>query len=412
MSAFDVLVVGGGPGGSIASTRLAQAGKRVLVLEKEHFPRFHLGESLLPQSLPILASVGVLDAVKDQFIWKYGARFHDDVRNRKDRFCFADAWKADPIHAFQVERSKFDHLLLKNAAAKGVEVREGWSVKSAIQDDGRVIGVVALDPEGHEHRILASTVVDATGRDALFAHDHRATTKIEGLEQTAIFAHFENIARQPGQLEGDIDVVLFRTNEGEQPNWFWIIPFKDGVTSVGAVVSKKWIRDRRTESPDLTALLNRAIAESPSATALMQNSKMIWPEARSAADFSYRVGGIHGPGWIAIGDAAGFIDPLFSTGAHLAMSGATLAADAILEGTPEAFERWEKSLRNAAETFIVAVRCFYTGPLVDMLFMENKHVALRRSITSLLAGDVFHDSIWIRDARKRLGDLIPPSPIA
>ncbi len=429
MLTFDVVVVGGGPGGSICSTRLAQGGAKVLVLEKARFPRFHLGESLLPRSLDVLEAIGVLDEVHATFIPKYGARFHDEVKGRKDRFSFDGAWKNDRTHAYQVQRATFDKVLLDHAARSGVDVREEWSVTGAVRDGERVVGVLARDPAGREHRFDAKYVVDASGRDALFAHAARSTEKIVDLDQTAIFTHFRGVARQPGKLEGDIDIVIFRQPGEARPNWFWFIPFKDGQTSVGAVVSRSWVKEQRAKlgasadqaigpgGDDVTALFHAALADSRTARELLGDATMEWPAARATADFSYRVRELTGEGWIAVGDAGGFIDPLFSTGAHLAMSGGKAAADTLLQllaldpqarAASEKHElaAWEKMLRAGAETFILAVQAFYAGPLMDSIFAENKHQALRRSITSLLAGDVFTDAVWLRDARLRLAEMI------
>jgi flavin-dependent dehydrogenase len=422
---FDVVVVGGGPGGSICATRLAQGGAKVVLLEKAEFPRFHLGESLLPQSLPVLEAVGVLDQIEASFIQKYGARFHDDALGRKDRFSFDGAWRNDRDHSFEVERSKFDKVLLDHARAQGVDVRQPWSVTGAVREGERVVGVLATAPDGTDARFDAKYVVDASGRDALFAHAARSTEKIIDLDQTAIFAHYQGVARPEGKLAGDIDIVIFRESPTARPNWFWMIPFKDGVTSVGAVVSKSWIKSHRAKldkdavakhGDELTALFHAAVEESRSATELLAGSTMMWPRCEAAADFSYRVRELAGEGWLAVGDAGGFIDPLFSTGAHIAMCGGKAAADTLLEllALPNAaadgieakkLKAWETMLRHGAETFILAVQAFYAGPLMEAIFAENKHNALRRSITSLLAGDVFTDAVWLRDTKLRLKEM-------
>lgn len=416
---FDVAIVGGGPGGSVCASRLAQRGVRTLVLEKERFPRFHLGESLLPGSMPVLEAIGVLPKALDTFIHKYGARFHDDVRGRKDRFGFDGAWSPKHEHAFEVPRDLFDKVLLDHAASLGADVREEWTVTGAVRDEhGRVIGVLADAPDGTHVTIDAKYVVDASGRDALFAHASRSTEKIVDLDQTALFTHYENVARPTGKLAGDIDIVIFRESAESRPNWFWMIPFKDGRTSVGAVVSRRWIKEHREKigaGANETLLLGAAIAESKTAVELLAGSTNLWPEARAAADFSYRVRDLSGPGWIAVGDAGGFIDPLFSTGAHLAMCGGKEAADMLVEllaasdarSREEAdIAKWAAWLRLGAETFILAVQAFYAGPLMESIFAENKHAALRRSITSLLAGDVFTDAVWLRDTRLRLKEML------
>ena len=429
---FDVVIVGGGPGGSICATRLAQGGAKVLLLEKALFPRFHLGESLLPQSLPVLEAVGVLDQIEATFIQKYGARFHDDALGRKDRFSFDGAWRNERDHSFEVERSQFDKVLLDHAQSQGVDVRQPWSVTGAVREGERVVGVLAKAPDGSDARFDAKYVVDASGRDALFAHAARSTEKIVDLDQTAIFAHYKGVARPEGKLAGDIDIVIFRESPSARPNWFWMIPFKDGITSVGAVVSRTWIKSHRAKldkdavarhGDELTALFHAAVDESRSATELLAGSKMVWQQCQAAADFSYRVRELTGEGWLAVGDAGGFIDPLFSTGAHIAMCGGKAAADTLLEllalpdaagGGDEAkkLKAWEAMLRNGAETFILAVQAFYAGPLMEAIFAENKHNALRRSITSLLAGDVFTDAVWLRDTKLRLKEMAAAPPTA
>lgn len=416
-SVVDVVVIGGGPAGAVIASRLALRGVSVTVLEKQRFPRFRLGESLLPQSLPVLSSIGVLDAVRERFLPKYGARFHDDRHGRKDRFSFADAWKADEVHAFQVPRDSFDALLLDRARALGVDVRERWTASKLLIDaHGRANGVEVDTPDEIRETVTARFVVDASGRDALTARAAGSTTKIAGLDQTAFFSHFEGVPRPSGQLEGDIDIVLFASSDSARPNWFWFIPFNDGRTSVGAVVSQRWVRDRRarigTDEDLPSALFRAAVSESTTATELLTNATRLWPRIEATADFSYRVGAMSGPGWISIGDAGGFIDPLFSTGAHLAMSGASLGADAITAALsspadePKLLAAWESHVRSAAETFVLAVQAFYAGPLVTHLFADDKRDALRRSITSLLAGDVFGDAIWLRDTRLRLKQMI------
>ncbi len=342
----------------------------------------------------------MLSKVQGRFIEKHAAQFHDDATGKSSRFEFAGAFDTRICHAFQVPRDAFDALLLDHARSLGAEVREGWEVTGTRAENGRVVGVDARSPDGTVHAIDASLVIDASGREAFQAHDERATERIPGLDKAAFYSHFRGVAREEGLRQGDIHIPLFHGG------WFWIIPFLDGRTSVGAVVSSEWLKTRSPgETPD--ALLRRAISESPAATRLLAGSEQLWP-GRAAADFSFRVKRMSGPGWLAIGDAGGFIDPLFSTGVHIATYGGRSAADAICStdpADPDRFVAWEKTLRSGAELFIRAVQAFYAGTLTPYIFADTPRAYLRRAITSMLSGDVFNNDRWTTDMRTRLTRL-------
>src|SRR4051794_15736487 len=318
---FDVLVIGGGPGGSTCAARLAQLGRRVLLLEQVHHPRFHLGESLLPGSMPALEGLGLLDTLKSRFMTKNGAQFVNDATEKRVRYDFSEAF--DPKHgfAFQVPRDEFDDLLLRHAQSLGADVREGWTVTRVRFDGERAVGVDARDPEGNVHPFDAKVIVDASGRDALIARKNReSTSRIPGLENTALYSQWTGAWRDEGRQSGDIVIPL--TSFG----WAWFIPFSDGRTSLGCVVRRDWMQKNKGVAPaDLYAL---AISESPSVSKLVEGARQLWP-GQATADFSFRVGEIAGDGWLAVGDSGGFIDPLFSTGAHVAMHGGFHAGTAI-----------------------------------------------------------------------------------
>jgi flavin-dependent dehydrogenase len=404
---LDVIIVGGGPGGSVCAAKLAERGRRVLVLEREVFPRFHLGESLLPQSMPVLESLGIMPELRDRFIQKYGARFHFDETSQKERYVFANAFDQRWDHAFQVPRDDFDDVLLRNAERRGAEVRHEWTVKRIRFEGDRAVGVDAASPSGEVHAIDARMVVDATGRDALLAGDRRNKVRIDRLDKSAFYTHYVKTKRQEGIQEGDIDIVVF------PDGWFWFIPFKDGRTSVGAVVSSAWVK--ANHASDATTMLGHAIAQSKAATELLEGAEVLWP-ARAAADYSYRVKETFGHGWLMVGDAGGFIDPLFSSGVHIAMKASVGAAALIDEGLTkndlgaDLFSDWAAEVKLGTDTFVDAVQAFYSGGLIKYLFAEKKHTFLRRSITSLLAGDVYSpDARWIKDVRVRLAEMAAPT---
>jgi flavin-dependent dehydrogenase len=409
--AVDVIVIGGGPGGSVAAARLANRGRRVLVLERAHHPRFHLGESLLPNSLEVLEAIGVMGDVRARFLVKRGARFVDGAdEKRAVRYAFAEALRVRSDHAFQVPRDEFDELLFRRAGACGADLREGWNATRVVFDAGRATAVEACGPDGAARVLPARFVVDASGRDAIIARAVGSTERIAHLDRTALFTQARGAWRDTGEREGDIQIVVFGHGDGR--GWFWLIPFADGRTSVGVVVSAAWIR-AHLELGGPEALFGAAVEQAPTMGRMLEHATHLFPP-RATADFSFRARPIRGPGWLAVGDAAGFIDPLFSTGAHLAMHGALSAADRIdsaldvddPDGT--LFEPWERQMRAGAELFVRAVQTFYAGDLASYLFAQPQHPFLRRAITSLLCGDVFDPNAgWLSGITAR---LLPSDP--
>jgi flavin-dependent dehydrogenase len=394
---FDVVVIGGGPGGSVCAARLAQHGRRVALLERDRFPRWHLGESLLPQSMATLDALGLLPTMRERFMIKYGAQFRDE-QGRSARFEFADAFDTRWPFAFQVPRDEFDDLLFRHAGKLGADLREGWRATRVLFDGDRACGVEATDPEGKSHTIEARAVVDATGRDAAIARVRSGTKKVAGLENTAFYTQYKGAFRDEGERAGDIIIPLI---EG---GWFWFIPFKDGRTSVGAVMKREWTKSYAGESPE--ALFNRALSMSTALQGLLQGATQLFPPG-AVADFTFLSREPAGNAWLAVGDAAGFIDPLFSSGAHVAMTGGHRAADALHAAldagtlTAEQFEPWVRTMKRGTHLFIGAVQAFYDGPLIQYLFAEQRREYLKRAITSMLAGDVFDEARWSNDILTR-----------
>ena len=442
----EVLIVGGGPGGSTTAARLAQRGRRAVVLERACFPRFHIGESLLPSSYPVLDAMGLVPQLDEKFVRKYSARFLDDegdldAPSSQARYPFDGAFPPALPHAWQVSRDAFDELLLRNAARLGADVREGWKVTRVLFDGDAAVGVEATDVAGVSRRIGARVVVDATGRDGLLARravpgqDAQGAQRIPQLDKTALFTHVRGGHRNQGIDAGQIEIVILagKNDDGSTAGWGWFIPFKDGRSSVGFVLSsdvvKKRMDDLRRplgegEGPSpreyqersaettrrLETIFAQEVARSPWMTRLIGDAPRI-SSVRAAADYSFRVPTLVGDGWLAVGDSAGFLDPLFSTGAHLAIGGgdrAAAAIDAALlanDVRKERFEPYATSIRAAADLFLGAVQSFYRGDLRGLLFAKDQRTALRRTITSMLAGDVFHDgpapALWAGYFRER-----------
>ncbi|WP_438015892.1 NAD(P)/FAD-dependent oxidoreductase [Sorangium sp. So ce315] len=401
---WDAIILGGGPGGATLAASLARLGRRALVLERERFPRFHIGESLLPLSREVFERLGLDDKLDARFLRKYGARFLCSSTGRTRTYSFADAFDPRFEFAYQVQRDAFDELLLRHAAELGAEVRESWEAVEVLFEGSRAVGVRARPcapsggaaPEdaagrrdaGNVVELRAPVIVDATGRDTLLASRMRRKAQLAELDKTALFAHYEGVAREEGIHQGNIQVVIF------EHGWFWFIPFRGALTSVGAVVSSSWIRGRR-KGESLDDLFERTVAESGWAREFLAGARRARPVG-ALADFSYRIDQLAGDGWLFVGDAGGFLDPLFSTGAHLAVKGADLAATAIhraLEAgdtSRAAFAGYEAEVRYAVDLFLGVVQGFYKGHFRETLFEPNQRSTMRKLITSMLAGDVFH----------------------
>jgi flavin-dependent dehydrogenase len=295
--------------------------------------------------------------------------------------------------------------LLEHATELGADVREGWLVHGFSEEGKSGHVVVARRPDGREERLTARVVVDASGRDALAARGPGLKIKIPRLERTlAVFSHYDGCQRLSGTDEGDIRIVIVK--EG----WFWVIPFRGDRTSVGVVLEPGSVA---RAANGLDALLDEIIDAYPVMRDIMRDAKKVFP-ARAAADFSYRVAQASGDGWLSVGDAAGFIDPLFSTGFHLAVRGGALAAASIRGAFEQGnFSRaswvsYEGMVKKACDTYVGVVQAFYEGSLVDLLFETKKRDMMRKLVTSVLAGDVFHEDEprWLKEMQRRFPPVL------
>ena len=375
--------MGGGPGGSCAATLLARAGHRVLLLEREVFPRFHVGESLLPYNLPIFEELGLLPALeKAGFPAKRGAQFHLADGSKGTGFVFRQGRFTRHREAFQVERSKFDELLLRHAAACGVEVREGFCVSRAANSaDG--VEVEGTGRDGVSARVRARFLVDATGRDNFTGNRDGIREMNPRLRKLAVFAHFSGVKLDPGERAGDTVIVRLENK------WFWLIPVGADKVSVGLVMDRDEFAAAKAPAGDV---FGRWLAGAVPVKERLAGARRL-TEFHVTSDWSYRNRSFHGPRLVRVGDAAGFIDPIFSSGVFLAMHSARLAGRAIGEalarGTDgtDGFVRYEKRIRSAFAVYAEMVDQFYTTPFMELFLEPREKWALPAAVNALLAGE-------------------------
>jgi flavin-dependent dehydrogenase len=379
----DVLVIGGGPAGSTISALLAERGRDVVLLEKSRHPRFHIGESLLPFNMPLFDRLGVGKEIEAIGIPKYGAEFVSPWHERPVMYEFVNAMGNPFPSTYQVRRSQFDEILFRNAARKGARAIEECRVTGVEFRPGGA-DVMAREPDGVDRTWQTRFVVDASGRDTFLASRFKAKERDPKNNTAAIYGHFEGAQRLPGKSEGNITLFWF------EHGWFWFIPLADGATSIGAVCFPYYMRSRKT-SPE--QFLLDTIALAPPLAARLRNARLV-SAVTATGNYSYSTGSAAGDGYIMVGDAFAFIDPIFSTGVLLAMQSGFTGADTVEacldhpRQARRAMKAYDARVRRGLRVFSWFIHRIMTPGLRDIFMHPGNRFRLRDALLAVLAGNV------------------------
>lgn len=391
--AYDVLIVGGGPAGATVATILAQHGLHVAVCERTAFPRFHVGESLLPANVPLFERLGCHAAIRQAgFLIKPGASFYDEYEGRGITTFAFQPTAFQPAFAYNVVRASFDAVLLRHAAQAGAAVYQQHTVRQPRIEADRIVAQVQT-PEGTWHEVQAQMLVDASGRAALLGSTLGQRDHLPDLGKAALFAHFHGARRDPSVPAGNIRIYVLRDG------WAWWIPFADGTDSIGCVLHARVVKER---GGAVDRLFEDVLATSPRLTHGLAGARRLTP-VHTAANFSYRVIPTVGERYLAVGDAAGFVDPIFSSGVFIAMRSAELAAATILHAfrqhdfRAQRFQPYAAMIHHGTAPFLALIKRFYDPAFLDLFFSAQPPIHLYRAVLWVLSGAAFdHRPLWLR----------------
>ena len=394
---YDVIVIGGGPGGSTTATLIAEKGYRVLLLERDKSPQFKIGESLMPATYWTFQRLGVIEKLKaSHFPEKYSVQFYASSGKGSVPFYF---YRNDPHESsmtWQVLRSEFDQMLLENAREKGAEVQRGVSVHEVLFDGEKAIGVRAKRADGRLEELSAKVVVDSTGQSALISRRLKINTIEPKLKKASLFTHYEGGIRDEGIDEG-ATLILHTENKD---SWFWYIPLPYDRVSVGVVGDLDYLlQDRRKSDGTLShqAIFDEELAKCPALQPRIADAKQLFP-VKVTKDFSYRANRIAGNGWVLVGDAFGFLDPVYSSGLFLALKSGEMAADAINEAlekedfSVEQLDSFGADFVAGMEAIRKLVYAFYTKDFSFGRFLK-RFPECQQGIVDILSGNVYRKDV-------------------
>lgn len=392
----DVVVIGGGPSGATVATLVAQQGHSVQLLEREHFPRYHIGESLIPETFWVLERLGMLEKLRgSRFVNKHSVQFVSEHGRLSEPFYFADHKPHESSRTWQVLRQDFDMMMLDNARQHGVDVHEGVRVLEVLFEEGRAVGVRAVDEAGAVREIRCRVVVDAAGQSCMIQDRLGLREWDPVLKKAAIWTYWKGAHRDSGRDEGATMVMQTQGRQG----WFWSIPLHDDVLSVGVVAPYDYLFTGR-DTKDLEKIYFEEVEKCPGVKPRIASAERVAP-FRVAKEYSYRSRQVAGDGWVLVGDAFGFLDPLYSSGILLALKSGACAADAIAEGLSKGdtsagqLGTWGPDFIAGMDRMRRLVCEFYDG--LNFGQFVRKHSDHKGLITDVLIGDLFKediDALW------------------
>jgi flavin-dependent dehydrogenase len=390
----DVVVIGGGPAGATISTLMAQQGLVVRLFERERFPRFHIGESLIPETYWVLERLGMLPKMRaSHFVKKHSVQFVNALGKQSAPFYFFDNKPHECSQTWQVVRSEFDTMMLANAREHGVAVFEGVRVRDVLFDGARAVGIRIQEPNGEVHEVRAKVVVDASGQSGMLMNKLGLRLWDPLLDKGAIWTYWQGAYRDTGRDEGATMVLQTRDRKG----WFWYIPLHDDRVSVGIVKPFDELFKNRGSHE---ATYAEEVENCPAVAKRVASGKRVTGYF-ATQDYSYRSTKVAGDGWVLVGDAFGFLDPLYSSGVLLALKSGQLAADAVVEGlragdtSGARLGAWGPGFNQGVDRMRRLVCEYYDGFSFGQFVKSFPE--LRGTVTDLLIGDLFHervDRVW------------------